>query len=628
MYPDRRDRTPRRSLLALAAALTMVGACARATEGSLDGDDAMVTDDDARVTDDDAGEEPDVGAADVGFDVGALDTGPRDAGVPDTGARDVGVPDAGFDAGPRDVGVPDTGVRDVGVVDAGPRDTGVRDVGVVDTGPRDTGVRDVGVVDTGPPVECAAGASRFCYTGPAATRLVGTCADGVEQCAAGRWSGRCEGERTPAAETCNNLDDDCDRRVDDLAASTCYSGPTATRAVGACRAGTRTCTAGTWSTCAGEVLPAAAEVCGNAVDEDCNGSVDDGCAGASRFAQGNVHACWLDDSARAWCWGGNFYGQTTFTTTGGSPSPVRAPSFDGLALAAGEYFGCVIRSDRTLHCAGLNDSGQIGDGSTTDRMDTVPVVGLTGVTAVAAGYKHACAVVAGGAVRCWGLNDRRQLGATCTGTDCNARPLAVAGLSGVTQLALGNRHSCALRSDGTVACWGDNANGELGLGTVGTAMAAPATVPGLSGVRAIEAGISHTCALLGDGTVRCWGANTYGQVGDGTMVDQGSPRAVIGLRGVERLVVGMHHGCALAAGRVSCWGYNSNGQLGDGTTVSRATPLMTSLVGITDLGAGYWHTCARSTGTTVWCWGWNLAGMLGIGATTPAQSTTPLRVAF
>lgn len=201
-------------------------------------------------------------------------------------------------------------------------------------------------------------------------------------------------------------------------------------------------------------------------------------------------------------------------------------------------------------------------------------------------------------------------------------------MAGLTQLALGNRHSCALRSDGTVACWGDNANGELGLGTVGTAMAAPATVPGLTGVRAIEAGLSHACALLGDGTVRCWGDNTYGQVGDGTMVDQGTPTAVTGLRGVGRLVVGMHHGCALAAGRVSCWGYNSHGQLGDGTTVNRATPLMTSLVGITDLGAGSWHTCARSTGTTLWCWGWNLAGMPGIGATTPAQSTMPLRVAF
>jgi hypothetical protein len=225
----------------------MVGACARASEGSVDADDAQAPALDATMTDDAGRDEPEVGAADVGFD----------AGVPDTGARDVGVPDVGFDTGARDVGVPDTGPR------------------------------DVGVVDTGPPVECA--------------------------------------------------------------------------------------------------------------------------AGASRFAQGNVHACWLDESARAWCWGGNFYGQTTFTTTSGSPSPVRAPSFDGLALAAGEYFGCVIRSDRTVHCAGLNDAGQIGDGTTMNRLDTVPVLGLTGVTAIAAGYKHACAVVAGGAVRCWGLNDRRQL---------------------------------------------------------------------------------------------------------------------------------------------------------------------------------------------------------------------------
>ncbi|MEZ4405128.1 MAG: MopE-related protein [Polyangiales bacterium] len=435
-----------------------------------------------------------------------------------------------------------------------------------------------------------------------------------------------------AAETCNNVDDDCDGATDESLARDCYGGPSGTRDVGVCRGGTQTCAAGAWGACAGEVRPAATETCGDGDDDTCDGMVDEGCVSRPNFALGNVSACWLDEGDRAYCWGGNFYGMTVYSTTSGSGTAVRTPELDGLTVAAGEYFNCALRAGGTVWCAGLNTEGQLGDNSTTNRMSPVQAQGVTAATAIAGGYKHACAVVAGGAVRCWGMNGRSQLGAatstTCGAQACSRTAVAVPGVTGATQLALGYAHSCALRSDGTVWCWGDNTYGQMGRGAMGTAVVSPGAVPGLAGVRAIEGGYNHTCALMGDGTVRCWGQNSYGQLGDGTMDTRTSPVQVQGLRGVEQIAVGFYHGCARAAGGLSCWGYNTYGQVGNGTTTNSLTPSTVPLTGITDVGTGYWHTCARSTGTTLWCWGWNLANMLGTGNTTPSQSASPLRVVF
>ncbi len=352
----------------------------------------------------------------------------------------------------------------------------------------------------------------------------------------------------------------------------------------------------------------------------------------SRFALGNTSACWLDESDHAFCWGANTYGMTTYSSSAGSNRAVRAPELDGVALAAGEFITCSLHADGTVWCAGLNTEGQLGDGSTTNRPRVVQVSGVTGATAIAAGFKHACAVVAGGAVRCWGMNSRRQLGAptteTCGSFPCSRTAVTVAKVSGATQLALGNVHSCALRGDGAVWCWGDNAYGQMGRGGIDGVAATPAASPGLTGVRALAAGYHHTCALMGDGAVRCWGQNDQGQLGDGTTFTRAAAVPVVGLRCVEALAVGHFHGCGVVAGALSCWGINSRGQLGNGGTTDAPSPSPVTLSGITDVGAGQWHTCARSEGSTLWCWGWNLSGMLGIGSSTPSQSATPLRVAF
>ena len=197
-------------------------------------------------------------------------------------------------------------------------------------------------------------------------------------------------------------------------------------------------------------------------------------------------------------------------------------------IAAGAGHACSIISDGTVRCWGSNWVGQLGDGTTIDSPTPVTVNGITTATAIAASGYHTCATLSDGTVRCWGLNDFGQLGDGTT-TD-SLTPVTVSGITTAIAVSTSHYSTCVVLADGTVRCWGRNNYGQLGNGTT-IDSTTPVMVIGITTATAIAGGeeVYHACSLLSDGTVRCWGANWYGQLGDGTGLDSSLPVMVSGI---------------------------------------------------------------------------------------------------
>ena len=213
-------------------------------------------------------------------------------------------------------------------------------------------------------------------------------------------------------------------------------------------------------------------------------------------------------------------GQTQqFTATGISTAT---------ALDAGSYHTCAILQDATVDCWGLNDYGQLGDGTQTNSSTPVAVGGVRDVATVTGGGFHTCARLGDGTLRCWGRNIEGQLGDQATAGWFSATPVPVTGITTALTVTGGGFHSCALLQNGTVRCWGQNNYGQLGDGTPVPTPATsrptpvPVTVTGITTAVAIEAGIFHTCALLQDGTMQCWGWNDYYQLGNQSAINASS----------------------------------------------------------------------------------------------------------
>lgn len=347
-----------------------------------------------------------------------------------------------------------------------------------------------------------------------------------------------------------------------------------------------------------------------------------------QVSAGSFHTCAGIDATAVLCWGLDDSSQLG----GGTPGPVgRREYVEGAAHVArvevGGEHSCLVRDDGTLLCWGHNGNGQIGDGTTRQRWAPVPVDGLDGtVLDVSIGRYHTCTVLGDRSVRCWGRNAHGQIG---DGTlDDALLPREVDGLTEATAIAAGERHTCVLHTDGTVSCWGDNSSGQLGDGTT-VGRRRPVPVPGVDDAVAITAGDRHTCVITAGRTLRCWGRNGFRQLGDGTTTDRTGPVDVSDVRDVRSVTAGEHHTCALVAdGRALCWGRGSAGQLGAGTLDGVREdlghpPVAVLLDGVTAIDAGGVHTCAVAR-ERLYCWGSNTSSQLGDLGT--SASATPVLV--
>jgi len=346
-------------------------------------------------------------------------------------------------------------------------------------------------------------------------------------------------------------------------------------------------------------------------------------AGLSRMATGYDHTCALTSGGGVKCWGYNYQGQLGDGTTTSRATAVDVPGLNsGVAsISAGSFHTCALTTGGGVKCWGYNFFGQLGLGAVTQSNTVVDVPGLSsGVASISAGGYHTCALMVGGGVKCWGQGLYGQLGDGAGAQ--SATPVDVSGLaSGVASISAGGIHTCAVTLAGAVKCWGYNAWGEIGDGTSGTDRFTPVAVSGMgSGVAGVAAGSYHTCAVTVSGGVKCWGANFYGQLGDGSTTSWATGVDVSGLANdVASLSAGDHHTCALTtSGGLRCWGRNLDGQLGDGAASDRvtATAVRGLASGVTRVAAGGNHTCALMTGGGVNCWGRNLSGQLGDGTTT------------
>jgi alpha-tubulin suppressor-like RCC1 family protein len=324
----------------------------------------------------------------------------------------------------------------------------------------------------------------------------------------------------------------------------------------------------------------------------------DGVENAVMLAAGARHTCAAQADGLVLCWGENNEGeagngsyvgaQTTPHVVYGVASPKQ--------MVAGTEHTCALLDSGVTFCWGNNDSGRLGDGTQTSSAQPRELL-VNGATSIVAGDNSSCALINGSA-RCFGQG---------------FGPTTIMNIAGISP---GDEHVCTLETDKTVQCYGENFNYQLGDGTQNAQSAPGVTAMGVTNASEIHTRGDQSCALLGDGTIKCWGLNADGRLGVGnTNYQIRTPTAVQGISNVMKFAMGFDASCAIKTdGTLWCWGASYFGQVGDGSYQSRpAAVQMLSLTGAKDVAAGGAHTCAIDSAGHVVCWGLGASGQLGNG---------------
>ncbi len=343
-------------------------------------------------------------------------------------------------------------------------------------------------------------------------------------------------------------------------------------------------------------------------------------------ACGGYHTCGLLADGSVWCWGSNAKGQLGDGTFESSPVPVRValPAARSVWVSAGAEHSCAVSESGEVWCWGDGTRGALGPATFSESATPVQVGGVANAASVACGEGFTCARTTDGEASCWGSNDLGQLGRGQAGADAT-EPLPVSLPAPAEWVSAGAGHACAVLADGGLWCWGDSSAGQLGPGGSGVVTPSPVQVPLEATALSVASGSLHTCGLLWDGSVWCWGDNTSGALGTGTLDSTSVPEAVRLVGAASWVGAGLATSCAVwgLGGSVWCWGSNLGGRLGVGLSeadlTESPTPLAVTLESAVSLDVGRGHVCAVESNGIMVCWGRNSDGQLGTGDTLDAS---------
>ncbi|HNN47369.1 MAG TPA: hypothetical protein PKM12_00285 [Marmoricola sp.] len=345
-----------------------------------------------------------------------------------------------------------------------------------------------------------------------------------------------------------------------------------------------------------------------------------------KLANGPSKSCMIKSDHTLWCWGNKSYQEYDENSPNFTKNSYEYPlqvgtDSDWDSIAIGNDHRCAIKISGSLWCWGSNSNGQLGDGSTTNNLSGPAQVGSdSDWQSVATGMNHTCAIKTDSTIWCWGWNDLGMLGVGAEGDI--AIPMQVGSETDWVSISTGWYHTCAIKGDNSLWCWGLNGGtGRLGIGTT-ESKSAPTRVGVNNDWVSVSVGYEDSCALKSDHTAWCWGWNARGEVGDGTTTNRRTPTQVGNDSDWVSVAASYLVSCGIKSDNTAwCWGDNSVGQIGDGTILgaygTRVNPTQVA-GGHTDwthVAPGGYSNCGMRSGNTVWCWGQN-GGRLGAGTTT------------